>query len=108
MSGDNTTPDDAAFGSQLPEEVNELSDEELDEVSGGFDMHLTVQRFHRSRFSGSRGAGYSRGHSAGAAYQAETIESAQIEMIILDATTEDLKALGSLFRNASAIEGSDD
>jgi hypothetical protein len=110
MSRDEMTPNDEAFASQFPEGATELSDEELDDVAGGLNLRLTAARFHRSRFGFAQETG-GRCGSSKSAFQAETTESALIQLTITDATTEDLKVLGELLGGASAIgeiEGSDE
>jgi hypothetical protein len=98
MSGDEITPNDEAI---------ELSDEELDDVAGGFNLHFTSARFHKSTRGftqqTSRGRGF---HSTRSAFHAETTDSSVFHLSITDATTEDLKVLGELFGDISAIEGS--
>lgn len=97
MSGDEMTPDDTAI---------ELSDEELDDVAGGFDLQLSIARFNKSTIGFVQGTPPVSGcGSAPSAFQAETTESALIQLTITDATTEDLKILGELFGDASALEG---
>ncbi|BAU12373.1 hypothetical protein LEP3755_29020 [Leptolyngbya sp. NIES-3755] len=86
----------------------ELSDEDLDEVSGGFNLRITAARFHQSNISISRSsnAGARCGGSQ-STFEAQEIESAALQITITDATTDDLEILSGLFGNASAIEGSD-
>lgn len=97
MSGDEMTADDAAI---------ELSDEELDDVAGGFDMQLSIAHFNKSIIGFVQDTPLaSECGSAQSAFQAETTESALIQLTITDATTEELKILGELFGGASALEG---
>ncbi|MBD2213371.1 hypothetical protein H6G64_12795 [Calothrix sp. FACHB-156] len=97
MSGDENTHQEAAI---------ELTDEELDEVAGGFNLRLTAARFHKSTIGFAQETPLGRRSSAKSAFQAETTESALLQITITDATTEDLKALGELFGDASALDGS--
>jgi hypothetical protein len=91
-NNDELTPNDGT--------LNELSDEELDEVAGGFSLlRISATRFGRSRSSSSRG---NRGGRGG--FQAESIESAALQITIVDGTADDLKALGSLLRGADAVD----
>ncbi|NJR49610.1 MAG: hypothetical protein HC780_08565 [Leptolyngbyaceae cyanobacterium CSU_1_3] len=107
MSGDEMTPDNAIV-SQFSEGVSELSDEELDDVAGGFDLQFSVARFKKSTlgFAQETSPSSGCGGSAKSVFQSENIESALIQLVITDATTEDLKILGELFGDATAIEGS--
>ncbi len=100
MSGDEIIPDDA-------DAAIELSDEELDDVAGGFNLQFTAARFYKStiRFSQETSLGSGCGSTL-SAFQAETTESSLLQLTITDATTEDLEALSELFGDASAIEGS--
>ena len=96
MLGDEITPNDPPI---------ELSDEELDEVSGGFSLRFTAARFYQSESTFTHGTSHgSRSKRSG--YHAETTESSFLQLTIVDATTEDLKVLGELFGDASAIHGS--
>jgi hypothetical protein len=98
MSGDEITPNDEAI---------ELSDEELDDVAGGFNLQFTSIRSHRSTRGFTRQTSRGRGfHSTRSAFHAETADSSVFHLSITDATTEDLKVLGELFGDISAIEGS--
>jgi hypothetical protein len=100
MSGDEITPDDA-------DAAIELSDEELDDVAGGFNLRFTAARFHKSTIGFAQETSLGSGSgSTQSVFQAETTESALIQLTITDATTEDLKVLGELFGDSSAIEGS--
>jgi hypothetical protein len=95
MLGDEITPNDPPI---------ELSDEELDEVSGGFSLRFTAARFHQSQSTSIRKT--SRGsRSRQSGFHAETTESSFIQLTIVDATTEDLKILSELFGDSSAIHG---
>ncbi|QIR40410.1 hypothetical protein HCG51_29445 [Tolypothrix sp. PCC 7910] len=97
MSGDENTPNDAAI---------ELTDEELDEVAGGFSMKLTFGSFYKSTIGSVHDtSGKSRG-STHSAFQSETTESALLQLTIIDATTKDLEIIGELFGDASALDGS--
>ncbi|ACC80469.1 hypothetical protein [Nostoc punctiforme] len=98
MSGDEITPNDEAI---------ELSDEELDDLAGGFNLQFTSIRSHRSTRGFSQQTSRGRGfHSKRSAFHAETTDSSVFHLSITDATTEDLKVLGELFGDISAIEGS--
>ncbi|QKQ75738.1 hypothetical protein [Nostoc sp. TCL240-02] len=98
MSGDEITPNDEAI---------ELSDEELDDVAGGFNLQFTSIRSHRSTRGFSQQTSRGRGfHSKRSAFHTETTDSSVFHLSITDATTEDIKALGELFGDISAIEGS--
>ncbi|BAY99513.1 hypothetical protein NIES37_34960 [Tolypothrix tenuis PCC 7101] len=97
MSGDENIPNDAAI---------ELTDEELDEVAGGFNLRLTAARFHKSTIGSAQEISLGRRSSAKSLFQAENIESALLQVTITDASTEDLKVLGELFGDASALDGS--
>lgn len=98
MSGDENTPNDAAI---------ELTDEELDDVAGGFSLRLTAARFSKSTIGFAQGTSIGSGcGSTQSAFQAETTESALLQLTIIDATTEDLKVLSELFGDASALDGS--
>jgi hypothetical protein len=97
MSSDDITPTDPEF--------SELSDQELDEIAGGLSFSISHARFRQSNFSlRQRGRGFG---SIDAGLEAQNIESEAFQITVLDATTEDLKILGSLFGNTSAIEGGD-
>lgn len=97
MSGDEVTPNDAAI---------ELSDEELDDVAGGFNMQLSIAHFSKSIIGFAQDTPSVSGcGSAQSAFQAETTDSALIQLSITDATTKDLEILGELFGGASALEG---
>ncbi|MDZ7962003.1 MAG: CTB family bacteriocin [Aulosira sp. DedQUE10] len=97
MSGDENTPNDAAI---------ELTDEELDEVAGGFNMRLTFASFRKSTIGFAQETPLGTSGSAQSAFQAETTESALLQFTITDATTKDLEVLGELFGDASALDGS--
>jgi|GEM_PF-3361946 len=98
MSGDEITPNDEAF---------ELSDEELDEVAGGFSLRLTAARFQQSKLTFAQETLFGSGcGSTQSVFQVENTESSLLQLTITDATTEDLQVLGELFGDASAIEGS--
>ncbi|MBE9037983.1 CTB family bacteriocin [aff. Roholtiella sp. LEGE 12411] len=98
MSGDEITPNNEAI---------ELSDEDLDEVAGGFSLRLTAARFQQSKLTSVESIGSGSSNcSAQSAFQAETTESSLFQLTIVDATTEDIQALGELFGDMSAIDGS--
>ncbi|MEH2272761.1 MAG: hypothetical protein V7K68_30790 [Nostoc sp.] len=97
MSGDEITPNDEAI---------ELSDEELDDVAGGFNLQFTSIRSHRSIRGFTQQTSRGRGFQTRSAFHAETADSSVFHLSITDATTEDLKVLGELFGDISAIEGS--
>ncbi|MEH1886371.1 MULTISPECIES: CTB family bacteriocin [unclassified Nostoc] len=98
MSDDEITPKDEAI---------ELSDEELDDVAGGFNLQFTAARFHKSTRGFTQETSRRRGcHSTRSSFHTETTDSSLFQLTITDATTEDLKVLGELFGDISAIEGS--
>ncbi|MEH2443024.1 CTB family bacteriocin [Nostoc sp.] len=98
MSDDEITPNDEAI---------ELSDEELDDVAGGFNLQFTAARFHKSTRGFSQQTSRRRGHhSTRSTFHTETIDSSLFQLTITDATTEDLKVLGELFGDISALDGS--
>jgi hypothetical protein len=107
MSGDEITPNDETFASQFPNEATELSDEELDDIAGGLNLQFTFasSRKFKQAFVQDISAGSGCG-SAKTAFQTEATESALMQLIITDATTEDLQVLGELFGDTTAIEGS--
>jgi hypothetical protein len=96
MLGDEINPNEAPI---------ELSDEELDEVAGGFSLRFTAARFQQSVFTFAQETSQASG-STQSGFQAETTESSFLQLTIVDATTDDLKVLSELFGGASAIEGS--
>jgi hypothetical protein len=86
----------------------ELSDEELEDVSGGLNLLLNAAFFRRTRVSSSKGSkGVRGGGSAPSVASAETVESAGLQVLITEATTADLEALGGLLHDAAAIDGKD-
>ena len=101
MSGDEMTPKD--------EVMQELSDEELEDVSGGLSFQFTAARVRKSSFSSSGEASLRslRNRAPQPSIQEDSIESALIQLTVVDATTEDLKLFIDLLGDASAIEGSD-
>lgn len=99
MSSDEMTPtDDEAF--------SELSDQELDEVAGGLNLSISAARFSQTNFSFSQVSQPVSCGSTQTTFETQNIESAAFQIVITDATTEDLQILGELFGDASAIEGS--
>ncbi|KAM3091405.1 CTB family bacteriocin [Phormidesmis sp. 146-35] len=102
MSDHEMAPNDAPS-----QEMSELSDEELDEVAGGLSIRFTLAQFQQSKVAFAQetplgGCGPSR-----SAFQSENTASSFLELTILDATTEDIQALGGLFGGNAAIEGSE-
>ncbi|MGV0027730.1 CTB family bacteriocin [Phormidesmis priestleyi] len=98
MSSDEMTPDS---------EFNELSDQELDEVAGGLSFSISAARFSQTNLSFGQVSKPGLGcGSTETAFESQSIESAAFQITVIDATTEDLKILGELFGDASAIEGS--
>jgi bacteriocin-like protein len=96
MSNDEMTPsDDSAF--------NELSDEELDEVAGGFNLAISIAKFSQTNFSFSQ---ISQAGSNQTTLDTQNIESAAFQILVTDATSEDLKILGELFGGNPGIQGS--
>ncbi len=99
MSDHEIKPTDPTFA--------ELSDQELDDVSGGLNLRLNAAFFRQSNVSLSQETGGAGCGSSKSAFSAETIESAGLQIVITDASAEDLEFLGGLLGNAAAIEGSD-
>ncbi|MBD6616464.1 hypothetical protein FNW02_11600 [Komarekiella sp. 'clone 1'] len=101
MSSDEMTPkDDEAF--------SELSDQELDEVAGGLNLGISIAKFSQTNLSFSQVSQHGLGcGSTTTSFEMQNIESAAFQILVTDATTEDLQILGELFGDASAIiEGS--
>jgi len=100
MSSDEITPsDDSAF--------SELSDEELDEVAGGFNLAISFASFSQTNFSFSQVSQHGSGcGSSKTTFDTQNIESSAFQILVTDATSEDLKVIGELFGDISAIEGS--
>ena len=96
-----------AGASQFPHGVDELSDQELDDISGGLNLRLNAAFFKQSNLSFSQETGGGGCGSSKSAFAAETVESAGLQIIITDASAEDLEFLGGLLGDAAAIEGSD-
>jgi hypothetical protein len=103
MPNDEITPNDEAFASQFPEGVSELSDEELDEIAGGVSFDLFFSDFSQSSFASRQG----RLRGARSMSQSKKVRSSVFRLRVLDATADDLKALGGLFGSISRIEGDD-
>ena len=98
MSGDEITPPDGA---------TELSDQELDDVAGGLSLSLNAVFFRQTNIVAAQETSVGLGGSSSkSAFAAESIESAGLQVTILDATAEDLEFLGGILGDASAIEGS--
>lgn len=97
MLGDEITPND---------DVTELSDEELDEVAGGFSLSFKAARFASTVISNDQTVSGSHKRLANSAFKAENIESSFLQVTIVDATTDDLKVLNELFGGSSALDGS--
>ena len=98
MSSDQTTPSNGTS--------DELSDQELDEVAGGLNLHIKVARFQQTNLSFGQKTNLGSGcGSTETAFEAQNIESAALTISITDATTEDLQILSGLL-GAEAIEGS--
>ncbi|UBF27139.1 hypothetical protein K9N68_04010 [Kovacikia minuta CCNUW1] len=74
----------------------ELSDEDLDEVAGGLNLLINAGFFRKI---GIR----SEDDSA----SIESIESAGLQILITDASAEDLEFLGNLLGKADAVKGLD-
>jgi bacteriocin-like protein len=100
MSSDEMTPsDDSAF--------SELSDEELDEVAGGLNLAISFASFSQTNFSFSQiSQSGSECGSTKTTFDTQNIESSAFQILVTDATSEDLKVIGELFGDISAIEGS--
>ncbi|PSB18558.1 hypothetical protein C7B65_14770 [Phormidesmis priestleyi ULC007] len=95
MSDDQIKPTDAV----------ELSDEELEDVAGGFNLRLNAAFFRQTNISTSQETG---GYgSSKSTFAAENIESVGLQILITDASAEDLDALSGLLGSATAIDGSD-
>jgi hypothetical protein len=97
MSGDEITPTDAAI---------ELSDEELDEVAGGLSLRLNAVFFRQTNVAAAQqtqaGSGYS---STKSVFEMQNIESAGLQLTVLDASAEDLEFLSGILGGAKAIDG---
>ncbi|MCW5317735.1 hypothetical protein GTQ43_29345 [Nostoc sp. KVJ3] len=101
MSSDEMTPsdDDSAF--------SELSDEELDEVAGGLNLAISFASFSQTNFSFSQISQFGSGSgSSKTNFDTQNIESSAFQVLVTDASTEDLKVIGELFGDISAIKGS--
>lgn len=99
MSSDEMTSDDSA--------ISELSDQELDEVAGGLSFSISGAKFSQTNLSFRQASSGGCGGSTETAFESQNIQSAAFQITVIDATTEDLAALGELFGDASnAIEGS--
>lgn len=83
------------------EEAIELSNEELDEMSGGLDLKFSAVFFEETAVQAISGGPNPSSFSAG------TIKSAGLQVLLTDATTDDLKVLGKFLGGSAAIEGSD-
>jgi hypothetical protein len=87
-----------------PDDAIELSEEELENVAGGFDLLLNVAFFRQSTVQGQIDAG---GGSSPSSLLSETIESAGLQILIKDATAGDLDFLSDLLGDSAAINGTD-
>jgi hypothetical protein len=87
-----------------PDHAIELSEEELDEVAGGFDLLLNVAFFRQSTVQGQIDSGCG---SSPSSLSSETIESAGLQIVIKDATAGDLDFLSDLLGESAAINGTD-
>jgi hypothetical protein len=83
------------------DEAIELSNEELEDLSGGLNLKFSSVFFRETDVKASGGG------SSPSSFSSETIESAGLQVLLTDATTEDLKILGKLLGGSAAIEGSD-
>jgi hypothetical protein len=91
-NNDELTPNDGT--------LSELSDEELDEVAGGFSfLSIKAAKFNKRTFSLGRRSRRGRDDS-----EAEDIESAALQITIVDGTAEELKIIGQLLGGADAID----
>ncbi|MBD2165408.1 hypothetical protein H6G04_13470 [Calothrix membranacea FACHB-236] len=98
MSSDEMTPADSEF--------SELSDEELDEVAGGLSASISAAHYRQTNLLFGQISKFGRQGSNQTNFEMQNIESAAFQIVITDATTEDLKVLGELFGDASALDGS--
>jgi hypothetical protein len=87
-----------------PDDAIELSEEELENVAGGFDLLLNVAFFRQSTVQGQIDAG---GGSSPSSLSSETIESAGLQILIKDATAGDLDFLSDLLGDSAVINGTD-
>lgn len=91
-------PDDEM---QPIDEAIELSNEELDDLSGGLKLSFSAVLFEENTVQVNSGGLNPSSFSAG------TIKSAGLQVLLTDATTDDLKVLGKFLDGSAAIEGSD-
>lgn len=81
---------------------SELSDEDLDEISGGLNLFISATSLTQSNFSSGRGGRCGRARST---FQSSIIKSTAFQIAITDATTEDLKIITKLLGGADALDG---
>lgn len=81
---------------------SELSDEDLDGVSGGLNLFISATSFSQSNFSSGQGGRCGRARSP---FQSSIIKSTAFQIAITDATTEDLKIIAKLLGGSNALSG---
>lgn len=92
MPNDELTPNDGT--------LSELSDEELDEVAGGFSLlKISAARFNRRTFSTGR-----RNRRRSEDSELEDTESIALQITIVDGSAEELKIIRDLLGGADAID----
>jgi hypothetical protein len=84
----------------IDDTCSELSDQELEDVSGGLNLQIIATRFSQRSFSSGYGGRPGGCHSG----SEQSIESAALQITLTDATTEDLKIISKLLSGADAIE----
>jgi hypothetical protein len=99
MSNPEITPNDAAI---------ELSDEELNDVAGGFNLQFSGAFSSKQTFTFAQGTSLPGAGTAQTFIQSDSLQAAVIQFAITDATAEDLEALGGLLGGVSALEGGED
>jgi hypothetical protein len=108
MPNNEITPNDEVMASQFLEGVNELSDEELDAIAGGISFTLDIAQFSTSSFESNQDSLRAvRNPGIRPVSKAQTTKSSLFRLKVIDATADELRALGGLFGSISRIEGDD-
>ena len=106
MPSHELTPSDAENAQEHSYSI-ELSEEELDQVSGGMSLYLNAVSFQESdTMMSHRASRRSKHHSGQTSFHAQHTKSSGFQLVILDASTEDLKYLGEFFGSLKGITDS--